>query len=300
MTVHLSGLGLIGSLVALQLEAKGIDFTWHDADSGKTAWKASTGCVFPTGDEQDMKNLQHWDAMLRRKDVFSSVVSRCVETAQWTYISKHPPHSGAKIGIKELGQVGPFHISDHRTLQFNVQRLVSKVRERYQELSVAEKPKDSILVVTHGSASAVRYQWGWSINASLKLSKELEDWQRQLERRLCLYLRQGYATRYLYPKPRTSLYYGGTSSVSQNFPRPLDAHEHLKKWLEKIPEVTEGHVEIVKYSEPTEGWRPVASELAPLVNSRGRVVALRPMAGNGVRSFPELGDALMQRLGKML
>lgn len=293
-TLHLEGMGLVGSLVAWSLYREKKPFTWNDNDNLISAWRASTGCVFPTGLPDDVKGYTQWFKILE-DPIFNKHIGQFVEYARWSYLSNTPPHQGAKAGVLSKGKVGPIHISNAETFQFNVQDLVEYTRKRFASRGAAPQ-KGQRIIVTHGTATAHRYVWGWSVPAELKLSKALTLQEETIQSRLCLYLRKGYSLNYLYPKPGTDIYYGGTATLSQTKPKELEVESKVYNWKAKVYELSDGHVFVRRTGPAVQGWRPVAPDTTPLVKVEKDRIVLRAQSGNGVRHYPLLMEALWEVL----
>lgn len=297
MRIHLEGLGLVGSLLAIGLAAEGVRFTWNDTDEEFTAWKASTGCVFPT--EEDFATYSSW--MLRIQSgspAFMSRVSDVIELGRWCYIAALPPHGGSKVGIQKIAEVGPLKISSAHSLHVNVQRLVKRTRRCFAEQRRSTPPSKSLVIITHGDEEARHFVWGWSAKVDVRLSDELQTQIGNLVRP-CLYLRKGYAMTYLYPLPGTSHYYGGTSTIVQKSQRHRDPEGHYRTWKEDLRTLTGGHARVTGYAPASlrEGWRPAPEPGAPQVRRTGaRRIVVAPQAGNGLRHFPLYWNALAEEL----
>ena len=296
MKLHIEGMGLVGCLIAIGLEAEGVRFTWSDTDEEFTAWKASTGCVFPT--EDDFAPYSNWLLRVQSGDPgFLSRLRDVIELGRWCYIAALPPHGGAKVGVQKVGEVGPLKISDAHTLHFNIQRFVKRTRAYFKDRRQAPRAK-SLVIVTHGDAEAKHFVWGWSAYVDVRLSDELQTQIGNLVRP-CLYLRKGYAMTYLYPLPGTSHYYGGTSTIVQRTAQHRDPEGHYRTWREDLRTLTGGHARVTAYAPASlrEGWRPAPVPGTPQVQRRGRRIVVAPQAGNGLRHFPLYWDALAEELG---
>lgn len=289
MKFHLQGMGLVGALTARLLDTLGYDFTWNDTDTQFSAWPASTGCVFPTGELMDIECMDKWRTMVRGLHL-----RKYMETAVWCYTSKNPPHNGAKAGVRAARHLGPITVSNMPTFQFNVQRLVLDTREMFEAKRTDRVKARRQLIITHGSATAVRYTWGWSGQMKLRLDKELA----RMEVRPCIYMRKVYDVAYLYPVPGSSLYYGGTSTITQKLPKSRSVSDQYRPWKAKVAERSGGLVTVVGVRKGSlqEGWRPVAAEGTPFVTWKGEVMFLKPMGGNGVRHWPALSAAIVEEI----
>jgi hypothetical protein len=297
VTVHIQGMGVIGSLLAHVLREERIRFTWSDTEQQHTAWQACTGSVYPTGEPWEYENFLRWTEGDFLAD--SEAVQRNVEQSQWCYNGKNAPHQGATVGVSTKAEVGPLIISNAQTMQFNMQAIVKETRTQFAKRRTDGYSGDGTLIVTHGSAQADRYVWGWSVLCRLDFDPELAEVLAELDYRPTFYMRQVYDMSYLYPYPgRDDLWYGGTSTVNQTTPRSLDVQAHYKRWKDKVAERSGGLVEVAGglKSSLVEGWRPKASGDLPLAKQiiGGRQILLRPMGGNGVRFFPKMADAVLE------
>lgn len=310
--IHIQGFGLVGSLIGLFLEEMNIPFTWNDTREKHTAWKASTGCVFPTGDPGYMSSYKAWTALFQcEKGQLKTKAFMFPQTADflrpymerglWCYNSKNPPHEGSKIGIESAYEFPEFVISNNISYHFNVQRIVKRAREKFANRRVSEAPLSSHIIVSHGSATATRFTWGWSGYVEMNFDKSLSTIMKAEALRPCLYFRKVYSMTYCYPRPGSKLYYAGTSSVSQSTPttpRNTDLDEAVRLWGERMEERSGGIVRLSRVVNQSlrEGWRPIPAEDASLVSVDNKKIICKPMAGNGLRRFPELFIELIQTL----
>lgn len=296
--IHIEGMGLMGCLIATAFERDGIDFTWNDTDEKVTAWKASTGCVFPTGEPSEIANYNEWINWLHCQNEFGSWMRTHMERGLWTYISFAPPHDGRKVGVLELTRLGHLAVSNMSTLHLNVPMFVAQTSEKFAGARADRRP-DQELIVSHGYKRAVRYGWGWSCRASLKLSDELLAALQGA--RPCLYLRKGYLMYYAYPMPATDQFIVGTQNVSQKEPKERDTDTPYLKWLEHLEKTVGDHVWVRKLFDSTmqQGWRPYGEEgTKDVVRTKRepRTYFVKPQSGNGLRMFPGTYRALRKAM----
>lgn len=275
--IHLEGLGVVGSFVADELERLGIDFSWSDEDRECCAWRASTGCVYPSGDPADQAAYHAWRGWFE-----SGRFSPFVESARWCYSQRRPPHGyrGSQIpwrGMQSL-DAPSFHV--------NAQRLVEATRLRFAARRGAA-PTDARVVVSHGwselwSSSA----WGWS--APVRLDADESP-------RPAVYCREGrWLLAYAFPRPGEASWYAGSSSVVQRDEKPLDAERHYERWEAAFRRLSGVRVE--RTGDVAQGWRPRGDAALPLVSRRGRRLVVRPMGGDGVRRAPLVAAAVAAAL----
>lgn len=305
--IHLQGMGVIGSLLAHTLREQRIKFTWSDTEEEHTAWQACTGAVYPTGESQELENYLRWQHDINH-DALPPEITEHMEQAAWCYNGINPPHHGELAGVHSLTRgnaaVDPLVISDGISYQFDMQSIVKATRTKFAKRRTDGYSGSGDLIVTHGSAQADKFVWGWSINCKLDFSAEFLETLDELGigMRPTLYMRQVYDMSYLYPHPRRQdLWYGGTATITQSVPKSLDVQAHYRRFKDKVAERSGGHVTVAGGVKGTlvEGWRPKYSggTVMPLAKRvAGRQIMLRPMGGNGVRFFPLLADAVLEQL----
>jgi hypothetical protein len=297
--IHIEGMGLMGSLIACGLDNEGLDFTWHDIKAKVNAWEASTGCVFPTGDERERADHRTWVNLIANRYGVGEWVGEFAELAVWTYLSKNPPHEGAKAGVQAIERFGELTVSNMHTVQVNVPALVLATRHRFGTERKERHPTRSELIVSHGFKRAVRYGWGWSAQVELLLSDELEA--ACSGARPCLYLRKGYLMYYAYPFPGTDRYVVGTQNVSQKTPKERETDIPYHKWLDHLQATVGDHVAVKTLHTATmrQGWRPYGEDgVKDIVRTKRepRTYFVKPQSGNGLRHFPSTYMALRKAM----
>ncbi|MGH3610714.1 MAG: hypothetical protein ACRDRO_04060 [Pseudonocardiaceae bacterium] len=264
MRVHVQGMGLLGSLTAHRLEALGVPFTWDDTDHPYVAWKASTGLVYPAGDEFTMSNLAAWG----RWAAGGWLPAGVVEQVSYVFAQASHPHGGRYT----TSPAGGLTLAHAPAYTVNVPALVSGARTRYADTRVPTTNTTGRLLVAHGHATATSFMWGWAAQVTLRLHPELAA----LPQRPALYGKKVRQFTYAYPVAgEPGRWWAGSSLHRQSTPRPLDAGKHLARWLRDVPEVYRGAVTITSATEPVQGWRPRPRKDVPAplpVLTGGRVV----------------------------
>lgn len=295
--VHIEGMGLMGSLLAASFERDHIPFTWSDIDAPVTAWKASTGCVFPTGEPEEIADYHSWINQLHAPNPFGEWMRTHMERGLWCYISVAAPHSGAKVGVSEVTRLGSLAVSNMSSIHLNVPAFVQATRTRQSRHRVDERPARAKVIVSHGFRRAVKFGWGWSAQAELKLAPELQEACEGA--RPCLYLREGYVMHYAYPMPMTDRYIIGTQNVQQKEPAERDTEIPYLRFLEHMENKVGEQVEMRRLHESTmtQGWRPYATKgEGPTITTRNAGWLIRPQSGNGLRNFPSTYAALREAM----
>lgn len=294
---HIEGMGLMGCLIASGFERDGIPFTWSDNDSEVTAWRASTGCVFPTGEPGEIADYHSWINMLHAKDAFGEWIRTHMERGLWTYISVAAPHGGAKVGVRELARVEGIAVSNMSTIHMNVPAFVEATRTRQHRHQRPERPEGTTVIISHGFRKAVKYGWGWSCQAKLEISDEFAEHCDGA--RPCLYLREGYVMHYAYPFPMTDRYIIGTQNVQQSEPAERDTEIPYLRFLEHFEKKCGEQVKMKKLFESTmtQGWRPYATkDEGPIITRKKTMLLVRPQSGNGLRNFPTTYRELLEAM----
>ncbi|MCQ9384422.1 hypothetical protein [Brevibacterium moorei] len=293
MSLHIEGMGWIGSALALQLAAHGIEFTWNDNDSPVTAWKATNGVVMPDVKPRYVQNKRAWDVWAR-SGIFPKGT---VTPAVFAFFSKKPPQY-AKYKPVELWPGVKCTPPSETTYIVDVPAIVSSTRERFAGRRRDSAPEGSTIAVAHGfSSRTVRLEWGWTAPARLTLPPEAQD---ALDRvgGLQLYGRPqrsvvAYATS-VPSKPGRFLI--GTSRIHTPRRHPDTALRHLGQRIEQLQTHFPGVI-VEEVGAPVEGWRPYGADpddLTPL--KAGRRIIVPPAHHSGVRAAPEIIGGMLKAL----
>jgi hypothetical protein len=287
--IHVEGMGVVGSLLAWQLEARGVAWSWSDNESKVNAWSASTGSIFATGEASDMACMEVWDSW-RRRAPWAKHLAHCVEEAAWWYSTKAAPH-GSKL--KHVSEFRGLRRGPKNSLHFNSQLFVPETRKLLASRRELAPPKGARVIVSHGFGSRLsHYVWGW---ARLVRIEGLE----QNSLRPCVYLRKGkFVMAYAYPVPNTPYWYAGSSLISQQTPKDLTVLDKYARWKTNFEELSGGAVQVVEESEFLTGWRPVPlSDREPLLKlSQDGSVLVRPQGHSGVRKSPAIVSAVLREV----
>lgn len=296
MTVHLVGLGIPGSLLARKLLHNGIEFTWSDTNAERTAWRASTGCIYPSGsskfgpDEPCRRVWGRW-----KGEGFPHL-----EEGRWIFNSKRPPHEG-KYEFDRLKDSG-LGIAVPASYHLNAQQLVDSTRNSLWAHRASPGEGDTV-IQTHGFGSRLSHTyWGWTRHVVLELHPSLLDGPRP-----AFYFREGRLNMaYAYPVPGTALWYAGSSIIKQapEKMRSLDAEKHYLRWRANFLRMVRGAAKIVEERRLYEGWRPAAAEsdedwvrVWTDERSGAKQLQLRPLWNSGIRHFPKQWTQVADALG---
>lgn len=291
--IHIQGMGWIGSILALNLERQGVDFTWHDTEARRVAWRASNGVIYPDGDAAAKASKQVWDGWVASGLLPADIVS----PALFAYSQKSPPHGGTYKPIQLWPGV---HSSPPGEAYIvNVAGAVAYTRERFADRRLDSAPADSTIVVSHGSSERCGgYDWGWTAKARLKLpnaaKRAISDVGGiQMYGRVNRF-ELAHATSIPGNPDRFKI---GTSSQNSGKSRPNDALAQFAKRIQQVERLFPG-VKVLDAETPVEGWRPRnkrPDDTAPrwTPNYDGQRLVLAPAGHNGVRFAPRIvADAL--------
>lgn len=291
--IHIEGMGIPGCLLALLLHRRGIDFTWHDTGETITAWRASTGAIYPStstkfgNDDACRLVWEHWHAI--------DLTDGCTEQAVWTYSQKSAPH-GSKYQTRQLDcglrQAIPF------AYHLNAQALVPKVRDLFADKRTDGEPAHVIKIVSHGFGVRRSHSyWGWTRLVELDYADEIKEANSGL--RPTFYFREGRVVMaYAYPIPGTRFWYAGSNIIKQKLgkERSLEMPPKYDTWKDRFLRLGGGNVSVVDEDDFIEGWRPACGDL-DWVTREGDVIHMRPLWNSGIRHFPQQWDGVLAHLG---
>lgn len=281
--IHIEGMGVLGSILARHLEARGVPWTWSDNEDPHSAWRASTGLIYPDPEPRAAAALTQWSGW----HALGLFASDELSPASYVYAQKAPPHGG-KYATRVLGPGLTLALAD--CWQLNPARLVHRIRAAHAHTRLADTPSG---VVVRAHAPIWKHTWGWSAPVQLDTSAlpELAAPPAFIGRRISVNV-------YAYPVPgRPGWWRAGSALYDQTKPRSLDADMHLARWCQDFEQRFPA-VPILAAERPVEGWRPRPHPDTQPTVSRDADGAYRVPAlwHSGVRLAPavigELLDAL--------
>jgi hypothetical protein len=290
--IHIEGMGVLGSLLALRLDHEGIKFTWNDIDAPRTAWKACTGAIFPCGEAESVDWLAYndWRDELE-KPTWTKPVSRHFERGVYTFNHQRPPHDG-KYEFSNLGNTDlrfPLLFSSYHV---NAQTLVPAVRKRFASRQVVAPNYKQPHVVAHGFGKQMTHvYWGWTRKVEL-------DYKFKTSDRPAFYFRQGrYVMAYAYPVPGTPHWYAGSSIIMQRtLLKELLMPPKYERWRDWFEELSGGAVRVkrTREGEFLQGWRPAEENPDVYHDKRNKTIRMPSLWNSGVRHAPYYIDAVLE------
>lgn len=318
-TVHLEGMGVMGALTAYQLQALGVSFTWHERETYEqqqtisptdyfTAWHASTGAIFPTGNVADIRCKDIWEGEFRE-----AYPEGIVQSAQWWFGAKKPPHEAP---IQVVNEVGGLKMGSQGSLHVDAQRLVRQARQDFaaSRISMSELSRDpgqahrcDLYLISHGwqPQRLTHVYWGWTRRIKLKFNSE------EISPNSAFYFRKDrFFIRYAYPIGGSGWWYAGSTITRQKEAKhvPGRAEREYERWKKDFLELTNGMVEIVEEGAHIEGWRPAMGKMHDESPAQYEVISypktqVHPnymhypsRSHDGIRRFPDIWRQVHKRL----
>jgi len=294
--IYIQGFGIIGCLLAVRLEDLGVPFTWFDSDEKVQAFKASTGCCYPSGEAVDKANYERFPA-----EVLSHPwISKFTEVANYAFTQKSIPHDAPRSGLQVVSDFNGCKLLNKPSYHINAQEFVAQTRARFADRNSPVAPQGAFVIHAHGfhAVRPTTYRWGWHAKAKVTI---LEP-GLILDKRTCFNLKEGrFNSSYLYPVPGSDEYYLGTHFIFQRKAKDLNMEGKAEYILNHIQKVAGSvlEVEVVPGSVVT-GWRPAFEEEGPAYILEGGELFLRPQMANGWRHHLTLMDQVIpeiQRIG---
>lgn len=299
MSVHIEGMGLQGALLAHRLHLHGVPFTWDDEDAEHTAWKASTGAIYPADSTKFGPDRECWQVWKSWYEANQFAEGAFLEkTSGLIFSTKNPPHLGT-YGYDELGN--DLKRGHDESYHFNAQTFVPFIREKFAARRVPPdvgKANCKVHIVAHswGERLAFAY-WGWTRLVSLEYP---QSWDQGSHRPAFYFRPNKYVMAYAYPVPGTHFWYAGSSIIKQKIGafKPLDMPSKYERWKANFEALSRHTVQIGYEGPYLQGWRPAGSaEDTAWARKRGKVVTLRPLWNNGIRHFPRQWIGVASTLG---
>lgn len=293
--IHIEGMGVLGSLLALKLDHAGIKFTWSDADAEHTAWKACTGAIYPCGEPESVDWLAYnlWRDELS-KPTWTKPVSRHFERAVYVFNHQRPPHDG-RYEFSNLGNSDLRFPLVYSSYHVNAQTLVPAVRKRFADRRTdgiaLQGGKDRPRVIAHGFTEKMTHAyWGWTRMVEL-------DYKFKLSDRPAFYFRQGrYVMAYAYPAPGTPYWYAGSSLIMQHNLKPLQMEPKFERWQEFFEMLSGDTVRVkrTRSGEFLQGWRPAEANPDVYWDKRKKIIRMPSLWNSGVRHAPYYIEAVTE------
>ena len=202
MTIHIEGMGVVGSILAWNLHDAGIDFTWSDNDAKIQAWRACTGLVYPSGNRDDQRAYNVWSKWLKESP-WPTDFQRWAGYGDYWYISKNPPHGLKGEPVVDLGYLRKYSAP---SIHWNAQRFIPATREFFNlQRKVMPDKSSEVTIVSHGFGERMhRVLWGWCTWMELDISQDI---LRHCTGYPMLYLREGrFKVYYADPVAETGLH----------------------------------------------------------------------------------------------
>jgi len=278
--IHIEGMGWFGAITALALERANIAFTWSDNNSAHTAWKASTGIVYPAGDDRTEANRQKWTRWVLDQWLPKDSAKLC----QYVFAHKKPPHEGQY-------PFAPYHdyhrasVAGVHAVCVDVQRIVTEARSRFADRLLRVEPVDVPRIVAHGGPRAAAWVWGWSRKVHLETPPDSV--------RAAYYgKRHRFDLTYAYPVPdEDGWWYAGSALVTERTQRVRSREELNTEWGRWMNSTAElfPYLRVMRTQPFVQGWRPKPKPGDKgLMTYEDNVITFPALWHSGVRWAPQL------------
>ena len=312
--VHVSGVGALGAFLLWELHARGVPFTWDDAETPYNSWMTSTGGAMPYADTDLGWYAQGYRDWLTRLTL--PHYAPFVEQVPTVFAAKSRPAQLAKGTLPVATSADGVHIwvDQQLGIQLHVQAFVQHTRETFkaQRLFVTDPPAEArVTVRCHGvfDPGAVPV-WGWSLPVTIRPMSSCPFWPAT--GRPCLRftnfggLVRRFPVEVLYFQPvgvAADWWWAGSERLVQKQVAALSAETVAAKvatFFEGAQRVWGAWLDFTPAPQPAgQGWRPRPKPAGwrtgdPQVTWLSpTVLAPRPQGGNGVQCGPLVATHLV-------
>lgn len=276
--IHIEGMGWFGAATALALERAGLSFTWSDADHWAQAWKASTGLVYPAGDDRSEANRHRWIRWVLED---SWVPNGTAKLCAYAFAHLKPPHEGRYETERWQG----LRMGASMAVCVNAAAIVHEARSRFADRRDQAPDPRARTIIAHSGARRVGWVWGWSRKVSFTGYEHPAG--------VALYgKRHRFDLTYAYPVPdEPGWWWAGSALVNERRPRQREAVELQAQWVrwDEARRVLFPQMVVNRTQPIQQGWRP-----KPATGDDGMLLVTRErlqfpaLWHSGVRWAPEL------------
>lgn len=286
--IHIEGMGLLGSLTALNLAHRGIPFTWNDTDRPFVAWRASTGMVYPAGDNESQRGLAAWKGWITEPWLPAGAAMEC----EYVYHHKNPPHEGKYKAAYDLGDMRS--APSGNAVAVRAPLLVEHARARFADCRVNQATEGQFVIRAHGFTERLsKVMWGWTVPVKLDLPPDVQAIANG--RPVAFYSRRNrFQIVYAYPIGDTGWHWSGSSLVGQKSPHTLNVEKHYERWHEAW-EHNFPRVPVIERSESIQGWRPRPADADTTAVQRTPTgLVYPPLWHSGIRWAPNVITQMLE------
>lgn len=278
--IHIEGMGWFGAMTALALEREGIEFTWDDIDSPYQAWRASTGMVYPAGDDRSERNRHAWVGMVLNYRNGDLLPAGTAKLCNYAFAHRRPPHEGRYPTAPWNG----LRMASDMGVSVNVAAIVHEARSRFADRRTDAVQSGQRIIVAHGGHRRVRWVWGWSRKISFT------GYEHPFA--VALYgKRHRFDLTYAYPVPNEpGWWWAGSVLTNERTPRertPEELQAQWARWYESA-RILFPRMRIRNTRAIQQGWRPKPSKEDAGYLVEGNSLQFPALWHSGVRWAPEL------------
>jgi hypothetical protein len=307
VTVHVSGVGMLGAFVCHELARRGIPFTWDDTDSPFTAWRVCTGAIIPYDDAVDS-----WYAAGYRfwREGVAEDLREYLEPVRLVYALKNPParQQAKKPTPLATAPCGVRLWPEAQTgWQLQAQRFVGEVRTRHASTRrETDEPVDGRRTRIHcrgvlDTLSRPIPLWGWTVLAQLRPKTRCPFWPADGPRVSLHFNDPSKPGARYYFQPYAgdvNWWWAGSDRVRQKEPTALDCQVRLQTFQAAVEAVWGQWMDVTYHTEIWQGWRPEERNNFWKQGPVGRWVdpltlVVRPHARNGSQCGPLVAHQLV-------
>jgi len=292
-SIHLEGMGWLGSLIAHELTLREIPFTWNEllpADGWiPTAWQASSGLIYPSGDVQSIDGYRLWE----RVHACGHMLPYLSRSEFWYTTKAHP--NGLRTA--PVSTHGPFNQSPFPAFSVDVAKFVRFSRELHWNSRTSTVRKGPRVQLIKAHSHPVRWAWGWTAPAIVMFAG-----LPSMVPAATFYMRANkYQLFYAVYRHGGPAHVIGSAHIGQQKPKAYTPDEVFRKVMDfqtKVEAISEGMLKIALTGAPVQGWRPMGNETDPRPGVYDDGVMLMPaMGSSGVRHALPLLQNVMAALG---
>lgn len=311
MSIHVSGVGVLGAFVCEALARRQVPFTWDDVEHPANSWTVCTGAIIPYDDAEDSwyaQGYRFWREVVL--DQPSGTFDPLVETVRLVYALKGVPgrlRASKPVPLAETPDGVRLWVELKPAWQLHAPQFVEAMRARFSEQRVAGVPDGAVVIrcwgVNDPDARPIPL-WGWARLVRLEPRARCPFWATAGGYRVSLHFNdpaQPGARYYFQPLAGTDLWWAGSDRVRQKAPVQPNPTKYVDKFLTAAERVWGRWMTVIPADDVIRhGWRPEernqAWKAGPPARWINGVLVPRPHARNGSQCGPLLAHTVVNML----
>ena len=243
--IHLTGMGLTGSLLAHRLAQYGFQFTWSDEDDRPADWQADVGSIFPVALDRANKASEAYSVW----QYFHQMKQFEPEHFEQHYCvtNKDPEIPMADVET-DLPLVA------YPSFSLNVQTFVPAMRRKFADRQLSSNPPAKRHIVTHGWGKLPEravHQWTRLVR--------LETPSQFVGLRTSFLLNDKKGEVWAVPCPGTDWWYVGATPTITDLSEidSVALTKPYENWRTRFERMCRGQVMVVEEGAFSQGWFPI-------------------------------------------